>query len=45
MFSLLLREVFSDYFEPTNVLNLDKGSHYSGNFIKKYMTLKFVNLK
>ena len=45
MFSLLLRKAFSDYFEPTNVLNLEKVSHYSGKFIKKYRTLKFVNLK
>ena len=34
---MFLREVFSDYFEPTNVLYIDTGCHNSGNFINKYM--------
>ena len=29
--------VFSDYFEPTNVLYIDRGSHKRGNFKRKYM--------
>ena len=37
-------EVFSDYFEPTNVLYIDRGSHNSDNFVKKLMTLILVNL-
>ena len=34
---MFLREVFSDYFELTNVLYIDTGCHNSDNFINKYM--------
>ena len=35
-----LRESFSDYLEPTNVLYLDRDSHNNDNIINKYMTIK-----
>ena len=38
-FSYHVFEVFSDYFESNNVLYIGRGSHNSGNFINKYMTL------
>ena len=37
---MFLREAFSDYFEPTNVLYIGRGSHKSRNF----MTFMRVNL-
>ena len=36
---IFLREVFLDYFEPTNVLYVERGSHNSSNLINKHMTL------
>ena len=30
---MFLREAFSDYFEPTNVLYIGRGSHKSRNFM------------
>ena len=42
-FILFLREVFLDYFDLTNVLYINRGSHKSGNFINKHMTFIWVN--
>ena len=36
---IFFREVFSDYFEPTNVLYKDAGSHNGITFINKYIGL------
>ena len=36
---IFLKELFSDYFKPTNVLYRDRGSHNSGNFVNKYLTV------
>ena len=33
---MFFQEVFSDYFELTNVLYIERSSHNSGYFINKY---------
>ena len=35
---IFVGEVFSDYFAPTKLLYIDRGSHNSGNFINNCMT-------
>ena len=32
---IFLRKVFSDYFLPSNVLYIDRGSHNSANFMPR----------
>ena len=34
---MLLRGAFSNYFRPTNVLDINTSSYKNGNFIKKYI--------